>query len=290
MSIPNESIIREIHQRSDYPSGAVAYLSTMHRPIATARGKWTDHPYDPIAPLPLKHQPHEYDLFFSPLVFQGKRSNESVCNPGVLFADLDSVRSSDIPITPSILWRTSKGNLQAVWYVEDPENLENYDAWSNLNKRLTRWCKADPGGWMGSKVLRVPGSVNWKRRDFGEVVDDCRVEYKVETLQDMIPSLTPLSPYSGSEYPTPQYHVTKRTELIVASWDKMSLRGRNMLTKEKVGDRSLHIVRTAYELVNSGLEPRDVFNMLWVAPWNKWRTDRWMPQQLWDEVIKATEQ
>ncbi|NIP36931.1 MAG: hypothetical protein GWN18_18350 [Thermoplasmata archaeon] len=291
MSIPNLEIITEIQSRSGTPI-AYGFISTMHRPNGAARGKWTDYFWIPRYPdelglAPVENQPHEHDLFFSPLRFnKPERKNENVILPGVLFADLDDAPVDYGKLEPSVLWETSPGNRQAVWFLA--ERLDRYDTWANLNKRLTHHLKADPGGWMGSKVLRVPGSVNWKRRAFGTLLSyDPNLTYRVEWLQQQLPQVPTIGATLTGDYPK----IPKRDEstvIIMSRWDSISLRGRHMLMKEQVRDRSLHIVRTIHELSGGGLSPEDIFVMIWHRPWNKWRL-RDNPDLLWSEILKAQE-
>jgi hypothetical protein len=290
ISIPNKNLILEIQGRSGTGGlDEVAYLSTMARPLLSTRGKWTDVPYKTSSGImPINDQPHKHDLFFSPLVFFGKRQNETVSHPGVLFADLDG--APDPVIEPTIIWETSPGNRQAVWYISDPGFLTGYQQWANLNQRMTLLTKADVGGWMGSKVLRVPESINWKRQAFGGPPIYLEVSYTVSYLEKFLPQLpmTNVSLEGRPDHPSLP-PLERRDYLIRSYWHMMSLRGRNMITKDRVRDRSLHIVKTAYELTGGGLSPEVVFNLLWGAPWNKWRTDRYAPEQLWSEILRTTE-
>lgn len=288
MSIPNFIIVESIWRQSGV-SDSYAFLSTMHRPEGAARGHWEDYGFIPREgeTFPLEHQPHQHDLFFSPLRFSNlKRANDRVELPGILFADLDDA-PTDYKWEPTILWETSPGNRQAVWFLN--RKIEDYDEWANLNKRMTYATRADRGGWMGSKVLRVPGSVNWKRRDFGRVLwYRPHLVHSVEALEVELPGVSVGDTLEVGDHPA----IPKEDEAkayIRSRWDDITLQARSMLMKSRVRDRSLHIVRTVYALMNCGMSPEDCFVMVWWRPWNKWR-HRQTPDVLWRECIRAAEE
>ena len=280
--IPNLDLIRAIQRRSGEVHSR-GFVSTLKRPD----GNFHDHimpssPADQL--LPINDQPHSHDLFFTPLRFSGlERKNENVIRPGVLFADLDAA-PWPYSIEPSVLWETSPGMFQGVWYLD--RQFDDYDEWADLNRRLTYHLKADKGGWMGSKLLRVPESVNWKRKAFGRLMRHTNGVYKVEWLQETLPILERATVSKGEgPHPTPP-SVEVSDSLLAANWGQLGLRTRSMLCAQP-RDRSLHIVRTIRQLKNEGIPDFTVFALIWGRPWNKWRTDRWLPEQLWSEILQA---
>lgn len=275
--LPNHDLVQRIWDCS--PHG---------QPSIEAKGpdSWQRLPGVPNA------QPHGMDLYFSPLKFQGKRSNQNAVGMGVLFADLDPVDPREIEdLPPSVAWETSPGNYQAIWFLST--HWDFYSEWADVNKRLTYHLGADKGGWMGSKLLRWPGSFNWKRKQgvfvpHGTLVMNTDREYDFPHIRDELPSIFARRPSFDETAPHPKpLPPSEQNWLLRSYWASLSLQARSMLTRERVTDRSLHIVRTANELARCGIEPEGAFHMLWVAPWNKWRTDRYMPERLWQEVLDA---
>src|SRR5680860_1218868 len=124
---------------------------------------WKDYFTHPGFRVSNLTQPPDRDVYWAPLGFSApERQNKTAAGFAVLFADIDDGRVVKIGgEMPSYLWRTSPGMYQAVWLLDSP--IETYEEWADLNRRLTYWLEADRGGWMGSKVLRVPGSLNVKR-------------------------------------------------------------------------------------------------------------------------------
>ena len=233
------------------------------------------------------------DQYFSALTFGGPaRSNANFCGSSILFADLDEVNPVVLDPRPSLAWETSPDSFQAVWYLD--VTIRNYGVWADLNKRMTYHTGADRGGWMGSKLLRVPGSMNFKREyeqdglmrvPRGAVVLETSMTFRHQLLQETLPLVEPKTRRVSDNHPIP-LEPREREWIMRAHWDNLPLRARAMLTK-KVNDRSLHIVRTANELINAGISREAAFQLIWVQPWCKWRTDRNDPERLWEEILIA---
>ncbi len=250
------------------------------------RNEWRDYPLaaeDPIFP----EMGSGSDWYWTPLTFiADTRGNDFAAGAGVLFADLDPVDPRDLSIPPSMAWETSPGNYQALWLLY--EQL-GYSRFANLNRRLTMLTGADKGGWMGSKVLRIPGGMNHKYDPpvSGKLLwwaPDVR--YWADELDERFPAIPNQRDVGVSEYPDPgDSH--DADFLLRDIWQSLPLSARSMLYKEKVVDRSMHIVRTINALLAAGVSPEDTFQLIWWRPWCKWRTDRYRPDQLWAEICRA---
>jgi len=284
--LPNEELVERIWNQS---RGEFAFVSTKFD------GKWTDWPVtSDQAGLPLDHQPSGYDLFFSALRSSKMwRANDNFGGAALLFADLDPVKPWEVPHKPTIAWETSPGMYQAVWFLD--EEIENYNEWSNLNRRMTRYTKADPGGWMGSKALRWPGSLNWKRRrdnlvPAGVLLWDDGPEYARGMLAEELPALDLIETIEDTDHPI-VIHESQVPAMLHAlrrkHWAHLNPRSKSIITRKRVSDRSLFIYKACHQLIKEGLEPEEVFHLLWVQPYCKWRTDRHAPHVLWSEIQKA---
>ena len=225
------------------------------------------------------------DLYFSPLAFsERQRKNAHVFRPRVLFADLDPVDPRDLTIRPTIAWETSPGMFQAVWVLD--KALDSYSVWCGLNKRLTVSTGADPGGWFGSKLLRVPGTFNYKRGAWGKLLwwDKTRFFSPTE-LNDTLPVLSSHTREVHDDFPAPMD--SKEWEwLLGLHWPKLSLLAKSLIVKQRVPDRSRHLIKTANALITT-LKPHEAFQLLWLCPTNKYRLDRYAPELLWFIVRRA---
>lgn len=283
----NLDFVRAIQLESGGPDG-VGYIATLDR--KQAPNTFREYGYLMEDEDPLDEQPWGKDVFFSPLRFYGKRSNDTAQPPfGVLFADLDGAPQDSpafLEFKPSIMWETSPGNFQAVWRLR--QSISSLTMWSNLNQRLTYALGADKGGWHASKLLRVPESVNWKRHAFGSPAQTLYVGgYDMASLNERLPQIQKQDNPLYSNHPKPLSEVDARA-LIIQNWDHLTLRTRSMLARplSEIPDRSLHIVRTAWMMLEDGVQPEHAFHMIWWAEWNKWRTDRYDPARLWYEITQ----
>lgn len=273
----NEEIIRWIWERQE---GQVGFIAVRRK------GRWKD------IPLPTDFDSvdlgyEDQDVYFTPLTFVAPhRSNDTAAGARVLFADLDPVDPETLSVRPSMAWRTSPGNYQALWFMFDELSHAQF---ANLNRRLTMLTGADPGGWMGSKVLRVPDTTNFK---YDPPVDGQLLWFEPDTMytadyfEDQLPDI-PSPPGVGPGGAPDPITQDQSMQFISDRWKGMTLRGRAMLMKKRVPDRSLHVVQTIHELLKTGMATNSVFNLIWWRPWNKWRTDRHRPEQLWAEINRA---
>ncbi len=249
-------------------------------------GYWQDVPVelDGLIPLDLlvaDQEPYPKDVYFAPLSYKEKmRTNDAANKAGVLYADLDEVAPTSISPQPSIAWCTSKGMFQGVWLLDHPIAQ---DLFVDLNKRLTYAVGADRGGWHGSKVLRVPGSINWKRGgDEGELLWDNSQTFQVEDFAGL-PPVSGATEHRG-DHPEPKPRGVWKLA-VQRAWDQWPPSVRSAMAADP-RDRSLHIVRTI-NLLKGLLWPDDeIFHLIWWAKFNKFRTDSERPEVLWNEITR----
>ena len=229
------------------------------------------------------------DLYFTPLVFwDPERTNEAVGGMRCLFADIDTGLLDRI--RPSICWETSPGSYQGVWLLDQTVVPEVF---ASLNRDLTYYIGADRGGWHASKVLRIPGTLNWKRAKYnedgltvprGRVLWDDDVFYNPGSLRLDIPHTTRAVRLAdvGPE-PSPLGE-RDRQSILTTYRDWLPMRVRSWLTDRHVTDRSMMIWKVACTLAMSEVPPADAFQMIYGTPWNKWKDD---PAKLWRDINKA---
>lgn len=109
----------------------------------------------------LQDRAHD-ELYFSVNVFDGKKRVEQLVQPEtVLYADLDEKDPRSIDgMRPTIAWGSSPDRFQGVWLLNEP--LAGASKAGGFNHRLTAEVGADPSGWDGTQLLRVPGRPNFK--------------------------------------------------------------------------------------------------------------------------------
>lgn len=251
-------------------------------------GVWKEVPYAWDA-LPSFTQPEGVDIFFSPLTFeQPKRQVLFHTPPTILFADLDSAHPDELILPAHISWMTSPGSFQAVWFLAEP--IKYRTAWAELNRRMTYFTGADRGGWAGSKVLRVPGTVNYKRGGVQGEMWEYNPHLRPYTrgeLEHKLPSMTELE--------IAHHEVTTDPPALITDKDKLDDLWKSLprgiqwdIKYARVKDRSLQIVKVAHAMYETGVPIETAYHMLWYAPWNKWR-QRNNPARLWQEVVAVYE-
>ena len=271
------------HLWDSHGEGYFAFLSRLNRD-GSRQHAWKDYSVATYyEPLDLS-QAEGVDLFFTPLTFDADtRSNENATMPSrVFFADLDhGFREPSLHVLPpNYLWRTSPGNYQAIWICD---TVVEYHLWCDLNRRITYFMGADLGGWHASKVLRVPGSINYKRA--GNKVSDLLVNEPLQrvTLQQLIALPVIGIPDEASDIGPVPYSMVKNdwVNLFKMHWDIMPLGVRSRLMAERVHDRSLELFMLSRDLLKLGLDPSVVFHLLNGVRYNKFKN---RPEILWKMV------
>ena len=272
-----------------HQSGDISFLSRLNRGVHS----WKDYPvdlYSEEGEIDL-NQAEGVDLFFTPLTFDWKdspppkRSNDNAHMPSrVFFADLDhGFREPSLHvIEPNYLWRTSPGNYQAIWICR---TMVPYHLWTDLNQRITYFMGADLGGWHPSKVLRVPGSINYKRA--GNKVSDLLVNEPIKriSVRQLIELPTTVRDSVAAHYepsaPPPAMTNPDWVNLFKTHWDIMPLGVRSRLMARAVQDRSLELFMLSKDLGKLGLSPSTVFHLLNGVRYNKFKN---RPELLWKLV------
>ena len=96
------------------------------------------------------------NVYWCPHLFSEARRREECAMPSqYAWVDLDEVDPRKLRYRPTIAIQTSPGRYQGLWEFDKP-------LLKSMRKGLNDFCKGDSGGWMLTKVLRVPGCKNFK--------------------------------------------------------------------------------------------------------------------------------
>jgi hypothetical protein len=256
-------------------------------------GSWSEYSTNPAGPVDAVLGLPAADVYFTPLVFgPAGRHNDAARGFGCLFADLDAVDPSTLEIRPTIAWETSPGSYQAVWRLSDIFRPVTYAAWASLNRRMTQHTGADKGGWMGSKLLRVPGTLNWKRFNEQEgTVPRGRVlwsdgdSYSRGFMDTRLVSEADPGPTTQDLREHPEVMSPQNWRIYVRGfWPNLPWYVQTLLLTSTVSDRSFVIQRALLMMAEADLQPEQAFHIVSGAAWNKFDG---RPQVLWNEVLKA---
>lgn len=122
--------------------------------------QWLERPLGDELPEQVKG----FEMYFSPLSFSGERKPENVVEPvRLLWSDYDD-STWRRELEPNFFWQTSVGHWQVVYVLDRPVDLEVF---TYYNSTLTWRTGADNAVWPPHRLLRVPGTYNFRR--------DCRV-------------------------------------------------------------------------------------------------------------------
>lgn len=215
----------------------------------------------------------EYDLYWCPSVMQSKRRvKESITNMSVLYADLDEVNPNNLSdeLKPSVAWESSPNRYAGIWYL--PQIMPSDEA-IKYNKSLTYMVDADKGGWDLTQVLRIPGTKNHKYQDApkgkllwenNNVIDVNNIELLSEDLQ-----ITTELPEDYDNNPN------NLLSLVSQVKDKIKSRTLSLLiaTDEDVMlfDRSEKLWELECQLIEQGVSPQKVLQLIACSAWNKYR-------------------
>ena len=278
MDTASINFLRKVWGAQNPDIGINMYLGELSRRPDTY-GKYQDRMVrfgSPIFP-----QEHGIDMFFAPNTFDMERKNETMMPSVWLYADLDEAPYPDI--APTWYWTTSPGNTQALWRLSKPVDKNEHAV---LNKALTVMTGADPGGWHASKLLRMPGSYNYKRHCDVSAPTYIEVSYYPESLREQ------LGPYiidrgtSMDQWAPPEFQWQSKEAVQLKYWKRLGLYSRSMLVRG-ANDRSKHVVAMCHQLAKEGFSKDEVFELIWVQDWCKWRVDGHRPHMLAREVSAA---
>jgi hypothetical protein len=217
-------------------------------------------------------------LYFSAALFsaRGRRFGEML-NSWWLWADLDEISPSGVPteLMPTIAWETSPGRYQAMWKLVRAVSGVGFD---KVNRALSYHLGADHGGWDRTQVLRLPGTVNFKYAGAPLV----RLLWVNELVYDA------RSVWALVKESSPGGEGIGREGKIILPRKAMPASVRSLLTKEvSTGQRSNVMWRAQCGLAEAGWNADEIYNVLWQAPWNKWRDVNSGRERMQAEIRKA---
>ncbi len=107
-----------------------------------------------------RYDRHRFDQYFSPNVYaRPSRKVRAVQISTLGWCDVDEADPFAFDPKPSVVWQTSPGRTQALWFWDRPHTPTQASAFS---KALTYRHGGDKGGSAPNKLLRLPGSFNHK--------------------------------------------------------------------------------------------------------------------------------
>jgi len=257
-------------------------------------GKWEEHNFkwpedlEEIKKYIQESHKAHYDLYWCPSILtQGRRVKDNIPQMSVLYADLDEVNPQGLALKPSVAWESSPGRYAAVWFLDKPLPAQEVE---HLNKSLTYFIGADKGGWDLTQVLRVPGTRNHKY----EGSPPGKLMWYNESI---------INPSDIPQLPVEQEVAQFDEELIVDSSPERLLSVINsvknqikpktlslLITGEDeilLYDRSEKLWELECQLLEQGISPSKVLELVACSYWNKYRGRKDEMRRLQTEIDKA---
>lgn len=236
-----------------------------------------------------------YEQYWSACLFEEPLRREDLAmTEHALWADLDSVDPSTLDeYPPTIAWQTSPNSYQALWIAAQGDFLGA--SWAgNENQRMTYMTGADSGGWFSTKLLRVPGTYNYKP----DYQRPGKPPPRGKLLWHDGPAYAPgdfseLPPVDGpdnvlTDALEADIDAVDRHEVISRVRLKMTKRSRDMLTAREVsGDRSDQLWYLIRCLADVGCSVAEIVAVVRETVWNKFRDRNDEIKRLMLEASKA---
>lgn len=272
----------------DQPSGYLAVSSK-------TGSNWKDYFFTKL-PDVLKwvsDNRNDSDLYFCITTLKNpKRVKENVQPSRYLWQDLDESDPRKLPenLKPSIAWESSSDRFQAIWKLNTLYSAEDIE---KLNQKLAAAVKADRGSWILTKVLRIPGTKNFKYASKPEVkllwLDGPEYTYKelertaLAGRREAVDSseITNLIDSTNAGHPK---------TILSKYWKKLNRKVQELLiskTEPPVGGRSDTLWYMEHELIKAGATLPEVKAVIQNSVWNKYKGRRDEEERLTEEITKV---
>lgn len=232
------------------------------------------------------------NVYFCPHLFQSNasRTKDNAAGGWAVWVDKDGPKEELHP-KPTICWQTSEGRHQALWLLTEeapPDILEK------ASKYMTYTTKSDKGGWHLGKVIRFPGSLNYKYAppQQGILLWDNGPVYELEELASKEQTALEEAVAAAREYHAPNFphKVPDVAESLIAYGHKIPRGAWELLkTVPKEGqDWSENLWKLERLLLEAGMPLAATYSVVKESPWNKYRRDGRPDDHLWQEIYKAS--
>lgn len=238
---------------SSLPQGATTYMASRQGP------RWIEHPITrdrkcAVREFIEEHPPEVGDLYFCPNGFSGaSRKSQFALDTCLAWNDIDDSNPKAFDPRPNILWETSSGRYQGIWFWNEivaPHTAEQ------ISRGLLRFG-GDKGGWSITKYLRVPGTINHKPERERDPVRLLRFNPRPQPVPNF-----PISPANDLTDATGELDPSRceSTDVITRYRRKVSLFARSLMEAKRIiyPDRSDAIYVITSELIGAGTEDDEI--------------------------------
>lgn len=235
------------------------------------------------------------DLYFSPMLYSApRRKTELATVAPVVWSDTDLFDPQGFRVRPSIHVQTSPDKSHSYWLLPSPvmavtaSDIARNIAHTHAEKVNKQEVGTDPSGWMMTKLLRVPGTVNTK---YGqnykvEVVWNDGTVYTTDDLNEAYPADEVPQKIIAGDAPMPdEDDLPDPAQVLNRVLADPTLN--DLYISEPRGDWSDTLYLFESEMFRAGFTAEEVFVAAWRAACNKYRRDGRPESDLWLEIKRA---
>ena len=228
------------------------------------------------------------NMYFSAHLFSEPRSLKALVLPSkTIQADLDYAIPMEIPISPTLLVRTSEGRHQAYWILDISDPLYPEDIESIARKLAYAIPRCDRSGWTAGHKVRLPYTLNYKYTPPlpVELIDVTSIKdiSDFDVFPDTISAIDALKFNEWLDEPHIDYHVGP--QVLLSEYASKGLPQRIVLQYNlAVRDRSKSIWDLMCSLFRVGATKEEVY---WLA--YKSINNKFSNRDLRKDVLRAQE-
>jgi len=223
-----------------------------------------------------KYDRHRFDQYFSPNLYaRPSRRLTGVHMTRLGWCDVDEADPFAFEPKPSVVWQTSPGRTQALWFWDRPHTPAQASAFS---KALTYRYGGDKGGSAANKLLRIPGSFNHKSEYGKPFIPLVHFDLRQITARPRL-----LTGQDGSYGGEPQDldmdpDAHDRLAVLKKYRSKLSASTRSLIRHDRVlaGNRSSRIYAMVAGLYEAKATVNEIASVVWASPYfrDKYGDDR----------------
>lgn len=220
----------------------------------------------------------DHNIYFCPHGFNHRvRRKEEAVMPNLLWADLDFVDPRVIRPKPTYAIESSPSRFVGLWVTKQTVTEE-------LNRRLTHFLGADPGGWDLTQLLRCPGTRNYKyaSQPRVRVLWDDGDTYSIKRIDKLLPPEE--NPDEGETLSAAEVYNAYEDRL--PRWVRRELLARKIVSR---ADRSEMLWKLENACIEAGMTVDEAFAVIRKSAWNKFAGRRNEETQLRRELSKIVE-
>lgn len=273
-------------------------ISTMRPPVKadTYNEQWFQWPSQKSEVMEyVERVTPTHNVYFGVNIYSvPRRIKENALPQNLVWADLDTCHPDKVEIPPQCVIESSPGRYQCIWRLDqkiDPKIIEGY------SKRIA-YLHADDGvdkGWALSKVLRVPGTYNFKYELDEPPVVELRSMLEQLLPVDLFEALPPpeISDSAIPDIPVPDVDTMPSPEMVLYRYNNalvqygLASMFARLYGEEPEQDWSKVLWRLIVICFDAGMQADEVFVIAKNAKCNKYERDDRPDSHLWRDVLKA---